>query len=208
MAYWTVVPLLRRDLDYFNNQRSMFPDWRDLFENDWRRMTLDNAFQRFEGELNRAQKELHKLDHDGLDINVSEPFVTDPEGTRKLSLRFDCSKFQPDEIRVATKGNVLSVHAKHVEETPGKKLRVEYTKNYTLPPNVDPKLLKSTLSTDGVLQIEAPAPEAAECPVENLIPIERLDRQTSIPMEAFASDGQPAENKPEQTNGKTASQQA
>ncbi|XP_052801415.1 alpha-crystallin A chain-like [Mya arenaria] len=192
MAYWTVVPMLRRDLNYFDRQRDMLSDWLSLFENHWRVMEPEDAAKRFEGELERTKKGLLHLNSQELDIDVAEPFVTDPEGTRKLSLRFDCSEFDPSELRVATKGNVLSIHAKHVEDTPGKKLRVEFTKNYTLPPNVDPMALKSTLSSDGVLQIEAPAPPAVQAPRENLIPIERLDRQESIPMaDGATADGSP-----------------
>lgn len=107
-------------------------------------------------------------------FQVQQPFITDPSGNRKFSLRFDCSQFKPEEINVKTQDNTLSVHAKHVEDNPGKKVHLEFTKNYTLPENVDPKSLKSTLSSDGVLQIEAPAPPAVEAPKENLIPIEKL----------------------------------
>lgn len=53
----------------------------------------------------------------------------------------------------------------------------EFRKEYILPGTVDPKSLKSTLSKDGVLQIEAPAPLAVKAPKENLVPIERLDEE-------------------------------
>lgn len=49
----------------------------------------------------------------------------------------------------------------------------EFHREYVLPENVDPKSLKSVLSKDGVLQIEAPAPKAVEAPRENLVPIEK-----------------------------------
>ena len=107
-------------------------------------------------------------------FQIQRPFITDTAGNRKLSLRFDCSQFKPEEINVKTQDNVLQVHAKHEEDTPGKKMHIEFSKSYTLPENVDPKLLKSTLSSDGVLQIEAPAPPAVEAPKEHLIPIEHL----------------------------------
>lgn len=69
---------------------------------------------------------------------------------------------------------MLCVHAKHEEDTPGRKVHLEFTKNYKLPEKMDPKALKSTLSTDGVLMIEGPAPPAVEAPKENLIPIEKM----------------------------------
>lgn len=69
---------------------------------------------------------------------------------------------------------MLNIHAKHVEESPGKKKFFEFTKNYVLPDNVDPMKVKSVLSKDGVLQIEAPAPPSVEAPREHLIPVEHL----------------------------------
>jgi len=117
-----------------------------------------------------------RLDTEPHEIEVAEPFVTDPEGNRKLQLRFNVSEFQPDEIAIKQNGQELMIQAKHVEDSPGKKVHIELNKKYVLPPNVDVQGLKSTLSKDGVLQIEAPAPavEEKEAPKENLIPIERL----------------------------------
>jgi len=136
----------------------------------------DDSFRRFERELERIQRDMPRLDTVPADVEVSEPFVTDPEGNRKLQLRFNVSQFQPEEIAVKTNGQELMVQAKHVEDAPGKKVHIELNKKYVLPPNVEVKGLKSTLSKDGVLQIEAPAPAVQEAiaPKENLIPIERL----------------------------------
>ena len=107
-------------------------------------------------------------------FQVHQPFVTDPVGNRKLSLRFDCSQFKPEEINVKTCDNVVCVHAKHAEETPGKKKVVEFNKNYVLPDNVDPMKVKSILSRDGVLHLEAPAPPSVKAPREYLIPIDHM----------------------------------
>jgi HSP20 family molecular chaperone IbpA len=92
-----------------------------------------------------------------------------------MSLRFDCSRFKPEEIHVKSKDNQLTVHAKHVEETKGRKVHQEFTREYTLPDSVDPKTLKSHLTSDGILHIEAPVHEAIEAPKEVLIPIERCE---------------------------------
>ncbi|WAR26728.1 HSPB1-like protein [Mya arenaria] len=171
---WSIVPLLTRDLDYFDRQRDQYSKWMHLFDDDWRAMRFDDSVSRFDRELERFRREMHDLDAEVPELVVAQPFVTDPEGNRKLSLRFNCDKFKPEEITVKTTGNVLNVHAKHEEDRPGKKVHLEFTRNYTLPKNVDPNSLKSTLSKDGVLQIEAPAPPAVEAPKENLIPIEKL----------------------------------
>lgn len=70
--------------------------------------------------------------------------------------------------------NRLCVHAKHVEESESGKIHREFIREYTLPDDVNPDLLKSHLSKDGVLQIEAPAPPSVEAPKEHIIPIEKL----------------------------------
>jgi HSP20 family molecular chaperone IbpA len=102
--------------------------------------------------------------------------VSDAAGNRKLKLRFDCSDFKPEEITVKTLDNTLKVHAKHVVDEPGRKEHREFTREFTLPENVDPNALKSRLSSDGVLEIEGPAPKAIEeAPKENLVPFEHLE---------------------------------
>ncbi|XP_052273208.1 heat shock protein 27-like [Dreissena polymorpha] len=171
---WNLVPLLTRDLDYFGRQRDLFSDWLHTFDDDWRSLAFDDSFRRFERELERFRSEMHQMDADDHEVAMDNPFVTDPDGNRKMSLRFNCSQFQPEEIKVQTKDGVLTVHAKHEENKPGKKVHLEYTKSFKLPENVDPNALKSTLTSDGVLHVEAPAPPAVEAPKEHLIPIEKL----------------------------------
>ncbi|XP_050408472.2 heat shock protein 27 [Patella vulgata] len=107
-------------------------------------------------------------------IQVDKPFVTDMDGNKKLSIRFDVSQFKPEEISVKTMDNKLMIHAKHTEESPGRKVYREFSKQYVLPNKIDPLKLNSILSKDGVLNIEAPAPDAVEAPRERILPIQRL----------------------------------
>ncbi|WAR22330.1 HSPB1-like protein [Mya arenaria] len=175
MDTWLIVPSRHRhDLDYFDRQRDMYSKWMHLFDPHLSAMRYDDSFRRFESELDRVKRELLKLDTEPADIEVAEPFITDADGNRKLQLRFNVNEFAPEEIAVKTNGQDLLVQAKHVEDSPGKKVHIELHKKYKLPENVDPKMLKSTLSRDGVLQIEAPAPPEVEAPKENLVPIEKL----------------------------------
>ena len=51
-----------------------------------------------------------------------------------------------------TLDNTLKVHAKHVVDEPGHKEYREFTREFTLPENVDPNALRSRLSADGVLR--------------------------------------------------------
>jgi HSP20 family molecular chaperone IbpA len=91
-------------------------------------------------------------------------------------LRFNCSKFKPNEITVQTQDNTLKVHARHAHEEDGRKFYQEFFRECTLPENVDPKKLQSSLTNDGVLQIEAPVQPTVVAPKEHLIPIDHLKK--------------------------------
>ncbi|XP_053373623.1 heat shock protein Hsp-16.1/Hsp-16.11-like [Mercenaria mercenaria] len=171
---WNLVPTFRREFDFFDRQRDLFSEWLHRFDDDWRLMEFEDSAQRFDKELERIRDNLHVLDSDDAELSIDNPFITDPEGNRKLSLRFNCSKYNPNEIMVKTLDNRLCVHAKHEDETEHGKIHREFTREYVLPDNVDPNQLKSHLSKDGVLQIEAPAPPSVEAPKEHVIPIEQL----------------------------------
>lgn len=105
---------------------------------------------------------------------MPQPYVTEFSGNRKFSLRFDCADFKPEEIQVKTRDKTLCVHAEHNDESPGRKKHVEFTKTCSLPEHVDPLALKSTMSRDGVLHIEAPVPNTVVAQKEFLIPIDKM----------------------------------
>nr|AEF98446.1 heat shock protein 23 [Sinonovacula constricta] len=173
---WKIVPLHFGPFDFHERQRSMFDDWLGLLDDDWREMERDAARLRFDRELDRARKEMHQMET-GVphELDIPQPFVVDAEGNQKMSLRFDCRGFKPEEINVKTIDDVtLQVHAKHESESPGSKVYREFTRTFKLPPEVHSDELKSLLTQDGVLQIEAPVHVAVEAPKEILIPIERM----------------------------------
>ena len=94
-------------------------------------------------------------------LKVEKPFVQDISGNKKLNLRFDCSQFKPEEIQVRTVDKNLSVQAKHVEESPGRKVYREFSKQYTLPENVDP--LKSDVGFDDRRRTDHRSPRSTLC---------------------------------------------
>lgn len=171
---WSIVPLAFRDFGFFDRQRDLFSTWMKEFDDDFKSMDFDTSFKKFDEELEQIRRSMFKLDSGSSMLKVDRPFVTDPTGHKKLALRFDCSKFKPEEISIKTMDKRLVVHAKHEEKSPGRSVYREFTREYTLPQSVDPLRLTSTLSKDGVLQIEAPAPDSVEAPREHLIPIEKL----------------------------------
>jgi len=100
---------------------------------------------------------------------LHSPLIQEDGQEKKLKLRFDVSQYTPEEIVVKTVDNKLMVHAKHEEKSETKSVYREYNREFLLPKGTDPEMIRSSLSKDGVLTIEAPLPAIAAG--EKLIPI-------------------------------------
>jgi len=92
---------------------------------------------------------------------LSSPLIQDDGDGKTLKLRFDVSQYSPEEIVLKTVDNKLLVHAKHEEKTETKSVYREYNREFLLPNGVNPELIRSSLSKDGVLTVEAPLPMPA-----------------------------------------------
>ncbi|CAG5130446.1 unnamed protein product, partial [Candidula unifasciata] len=76
---------------------------------------------------------------------------------QEFRVRLDLGKtFTPDDVKITTTDKQLCIRAKH-EERPEKNCTVcrEMTRIYTLPPDVDPKEVTSTMNKEGVLFLKA-----------------------------------------------------
>jgi len=102
--------------------------------------------------------------------DLNSPLIQSDGNDKSLKLRFDVSQYAPEEIVVKTVDNKLLVHAKHEEKTESKSVYREYNREFLLPKGTNPELIKSSLSKDGVLTVEAPLPAIASG--EKLIPIQ------------------------------------
>ncbi|XP_048524669.1 heat shock protein beta-1 isoform X2 [Dendroctonus ponderosae] len=102
--------------------------------------------------------------------DLNSPLIQSDGSDKSLKLRFDVSQYAPEEIVVKTVDNKLLVHAKHEEKTESKSVYREYNREFLLPKGTNPELIKSSLSKDGVLTVEAPLPAIASG--EKLIPIQ------------------------------------
>lgn len=80
---------------------------------------------------------------------------------KELKLRFDVSQYSPEEIVVKTVDNKLLVHAKREEVSGGNSVFREYNREFLLPSGTDPETIRSSLSKDGILTVEAPLPQPA-----------------------------------------------
>ncbi|XP_043229276.1 heat shock protein beta-1-like isoform X1 [Amphibalanus amphitrite] len=92
--------------------------------------------------------------------SLNSPLVQEDGDKKHLKLRFDVSQYKPEEIVVKTVDNKLLVHAKHEEKSDSRSVYREYNREFLLPQGSNPEMIKSSLSKDGVLTVEAPLPPA------------------------------------------------
>jgi HSP20 family molecular chaperone IbpA len=90
--------------------------------------------------------------------DLDSPLIQGDGDNKSLKLRFDVSQYAPEEIVVKTVDNKLLVHAKHEEKTDTKSVYREYNREFLLPKGVNPEHIRSSLSKDGVLTVDAPLP--------------------------------------------------
>ncbi|KAM4885738.1 heat shock protein beta-2 [Sylvia borin] len=75
----------------------------------------------------------------------------------KFQVFLDVCQFLPDELSVRTVDNLLEVAGQHPQKADRHGfVSREFTRTYILPLDVDPLLVKATLSHDGILSIVAP----------------------------------------------------
>ncbi|MEE6484439.1 hypothetical protein FKM82_013869 [Ascaphus truei] len=75
----------------------------------------------------------------------------------KFQVFLDVCHFLPNEVSVRTVDNLLEVNAQHPQKIDGHGFITRtFNRTYILPLDVDPLLVKATLSHDGILSIEAP----------------------------------------------------
>ncbi|XP_053681823.1 alpha-crystallin B chain isoform X1 [Sabethes cyaneus] len=103
--------------------------------------------------------------------DINSPLIQEDGDNKVLKLRFDVSQYAPEEIVVKTVDNKLLVHAKHEEKSDTKSVYREYNREFLLPKGCNPELIKSSLSKDGVLTVDAPLPPQALTPGETMIAI-------------------------------------
>ncbi|KAI9589667.1 hypothetical protein GQX74_007835 [Glossina fuscipes] len=101
--------------------------------------------------------------------DINSPLIQEDGDNKVLKLRFDVSQYAPEEIVVKTVDQKLLVHAKHEEKSDTKSVYREYNREFLLPKGVNPETIRSSLSKDGVLTVDAPLPAITSG--ETMIPI-------------------------------------
>ncbi|XP_074604587.1 heat shock protein beta-6-like [Brevipalpus obovatus] len=167
------VPVRREPLSLADSE---FSSIRNRYEQEMRRM--EDEMDRFRSRLKERERDFferpaltsHRDRHD-IWNDMKSPLVNSTDDGKTLKLKFDVTQYEPEEIVVKTIDNRLLVHAKHEEKSEGREVFREYNREFMLPSGVDPWLIKSSLSRDGVLSVEAPLPAKLEYPNERRIPI-------------------------------------
>ena len=89
-------------------------------------------------------------------------------------IEIDVQNFKPEDLVIKTVGQTIQVEAKHEEKTSdGMSVSSRnFSQSFTLPREVNPESVASSLSRDGKLTIEAPLPKAKTLASnERLVPI-------------------------------------
>lgn len=94
------------------------------------------------------------------------------EDKDKFQVNLDVQHFAPEEITIKTADGYLIVEAKHEERQDDHGfISRSFTRRYALPEGVEPDLVTSKLSTDGVLSIVAPLKAPPKSSNERVVPI-------------------------------------
>jgi len=79
-------------------------------------------------------------------------------GPRLFSMSFDVKEYDPEDISITVEERTMIVRATNRAERDGAVSMKEFSRKVNIPPDVDPEKLTSTLSSDGILTVEAPVP--------------------------------------------------
>ncbi|KAG9482826.1 heat shock protein beta-6 [Eleutherodactylus coqui] len=94
----------------------------------------------------------------------------------QFSVILDVKHFSPEELTVKVVGDYVEVHAKHEERQDEHGfISREFHRRYKIPPTVNPAVVTSALSAEGLLSIQAPTTEGTKTEERN-IPIARKEQ--------------------------------
>eukprot|EP00092_Neocalanus_flemingeri_P097854 GFUD01124766.1.p1 GENE.GFUD01124766.1~~GFUD01124766.1.p1 ORF type:complete len:466 (-),score=135.54 GFUD01124766.1:124-1521(-) len=150
----------------FDKERSSFFDEKSMFDKERTGSLFDDRKDR-SGSLfddrslfasNSEQNGISRVQYD--------------DDTYKIHVNVE--KYKPEELVIKTVDNTVIVEAKHEEKTSdGRSYATQsFNQSFTLPRGVNPELVSSALSKEGVLTISAPLPKALKSSSsERLVPI-------------------------------------
>uniref|UniRef100_A0A0K8TPK9 Putative 23kda heat shock protein schsp23 n=1 Tax=Tabanus bromius TaxID=304241 RepID=A0A0K8TPK9_TABBR len=95
------------------------------------------------------------------ELDKSVDGVVSSVGKEGFQVSMDVQQFKPSEITVKTKDDCIIVEGKHEErEDEHGYISRHFVRRYALPKGYDASQVTSTLSSDGVLTVKVPQPQA------------------------------------------------
>ena len=159
------LPIFKDDLSFKERQSKV---WGDM-ERD-----LERRRREWEDEIERMRKDFFTLkpDGDGRLEKLSDKFKMgdnladdargviekDQNGLPVFRCRFNVQSYTTEEVSVKMDSNKVIVNARHEEKSDSKSVSREYSREVDIPREVDPMTVQCSISTDGVLTVEAPMP--------------------------------------------------
>lgn len=111
----------------------------------------------------RPAEELLRLAAISNDRGISGMRIADG----KMQVTLDVRQFKPEEVEVKVVGKYIVVKGNHEEKLDESGLvSRQFVRRYAIPDTVDVEQIKSTISSDGVLMIQAPLKEQPERKIE------------------------------------------
>nr|AXN72715.1 heat shock protein 17 [Physella acuta] len=91
---------------------------------------------------------------------------------KEFRIRLDLRHYSPEEVKITSDNQKITITAKHEEKQDNHGfVSREMTRTYSLPDDVDPKSVTSSMNSQGTLSIKV-SKKAIEAPKETNIPIE------------------------------------
>ncbi|XP_063401167.1 uncharacterized protein LOC134685385 [Mytilus trossulus] len=157
------IPIQQDNLSFQERQSKVWEDMeRDM---DMRRKEWESDIERMRGDffnLKPCDDGLESLNDkfrfkDGME-DAKSVIEKDQNGRPVFRARFNVKDYQPEEVNVKMDGDRVVVNAAHMEKDGSKSVSREFSREVNIPREVDPLLLQCTISSDGVLSVEAPMP--------------------------------------------------
>lgn len=195
------IPILQDDLTFEDRQGRIWEDMeRDM---ERRRKEWEDEIERMRGDFFHMKPDIssngNKLDAMQNRLTHTENFddaktviEKDQNGRPVYRARFNVKDYKPDEVNVKMDMNKIMVSARHEEKDGTKSVSREFNREVTIPKEVDPMSLQCTISTDGILTVEAPLPVPGYQPIAPDPPATRRIIPTGTSsLESSASRGTP-----------------
>lgn len=191
------IPIHQDDLSFEERQSKI---WEDMeMDMERRRKEWESEIDTMRTDFFHTKPDDSKLESLTDRLGIADNRISDARtaiekdqnGQPVFRAMFNVKDYKPDEVNVKMDIDKLIVNAKHEEKNDGKSVCREFSKEVNIPREVDPMSLGCTISSDGILTVEAPLPTPGYPPLtDNRAPASRII-PTAAPSVAAAAPPPP-----------------